>query len=285
MASNATTIPAAPRSSSTGSVRRLAGSLVRRPWARPSLTARLRGALPLRYPSDPGDAYVDPFTGIGSQPTFVDALGQRAKRARHGGEPFSLLLLDIDMLSGVNARFGPVAGDRMILRLSTVLRDLGRTGVRSFRIGGDEFAVLLSGASGDEALAFAQGALAAFEYGTDENESGTFSAGIAAAPVSSQDPAELYRQALAASTWVKRNGRGGVAVFEPETHGALVATETWQADMVDKVVSQQQLHPVFQPIVDLRSGRVLGFEGLVRTDAVRAFACLRTLVTASETTK
>lgn len=281
MASHVSTNHAAPRPIGVGSVRRMARSLARRPWARPGLAERLRGTLPLRYPSDPADPFVDALTGLASQPTFVEALEEWSERSRHGSEPFSLLLLDIDGLARVNATFGPVAGDRLILRLAAILRDLARPGVRSFRIGSDEYAVLLAGAGPGDARAYAEAALAAFANPRDESEPGSFSAGIAGMPWASRDPSDVYRQALAALAWVKGHGRSGCAAFEPDTHGVPAATDGWRADVVEKVVSQRQLRPVFQPIVDLGTGRIVGFEGLVRTDATQAGTSTRELFEAA----
>jgi len=284
MASHATTTPSAPRSGGVGPVRRLAGSIVRRPWARPDVAVRLRGALPLRYPFDSSDPFADATSGLGSQRAFVTALEQRAERGRRDGTPYSLLLIDVDMLAQVNARFGPLAGDQLIGRLAGILRDAARSDVRSFRIGSDEYAVLMTGAGPAEALAFARTALAALEDPSHDEQAGTFSAGVASAPSASRDPSDLYRMAWAALAWVKRHGRSSTAVFDPETHGSLVVTETWQADFVEKVLSARHLRPVFQPIVEMHTGRIVGYEGLVRTDAAQAGMSTRELFAAAAAT-
>jgi EAL domain-containing protein (putative c-di-GMP-specific phosphodiesterase class I) len=93
-----------------------------------------------------------------------------------------------------------------------------------------------------------------------------FSAGVTAVPLFGRDPDMLTRQADAALYWVKRHGRGAVEVFEPE-RDQLPDNQTDVArNAVQEVIMGRLLTPVFQPIVDLRTGRVLGFEGLIRPD-------------------
>jgi len=76
----------------------------------------------------------------------------------------------------------------------------------------------------------------------------------------------VYRQADAALYWAKRHGRGSVEVFDPERDQLPDDLTDATGNAVQQVITGKLLHPVFQPIVDLRSGRILGFEGLIRPD-------------------
>ena len=100
-----------------------------------------------------------------------------------------------------------------------------------------------------------------------------FSGGISAVPQLTSDRNELFRQADAALYRCKRGGRGTVAAFDadrdlvPEDpHGSGSATA------VRDIIRSRNLKPVYQPIVDLRDGTVLGFEGLIRPGASSPFA-------------
>jgi EAL domain-containing protein (putative c-di-GMP-specific phosphodiesterase class I) len=76
----------------------------------------------------------------------------------------------------------------------------------------------------------------------------------------------VYRQADAALYWVKRHGRGSVEVFDPMRDQLPDELGDATSNAVSQVIAGKLLRPVFQPIVDLRSGRILGFEGLIRPD-------------------
>ncbi len=85
-------------------------------------------------------------------------------------------------------------------------------------------------------------------------------------PQFGRDQEMLHRQADAALYWAKRHGRGTVEVFDPERDQLPDNVADFTRNAVQEVVSGRLLSPVFQPIVDLRTGRVLGFEGLIRPD-------------------
>ena len=76
----------------------------------------------------------------------------------------------------------------------------------------------------------------------------------------------VYGQADAALYWAKRHGRGSVEVFDPERDRLPEEHHDATGHAVEEVITGKLLRPVFQPIVDLRTGHVLGFEGLIRPD-------------------
>ena len=139
---------------------------------------------------------------------------------------------------------------------------------RSFRVGGDEFAILLPQADAEAAKVVVRRLLAtalqpALRTHIDPG-SLSFSAGISALPSSATGRAELYSQADAALYAAKRAGRTEVVVFDravtptadPNGLGAAVA----------EVVARAWLRPVYQPIMELRTGVMLGVEGLDPAD-------------------
>jgi diguanylate cyclase (GGDEF)-like protein/PAS domain S-box-containing protein len=85
----------------------------------------------------------DPLTGVVNSQGLVEAFKAEVLRAKRAGRLFSLLLLDMDGLSGINEQFGELAGSRALCRLAHVLRTDCRTIDVVARYGGDEFAVLL----------------------------------------------------------------------------------------------------------------------------------------------
>jgi diguanylate cyclase (GGDEF)-like protein len=184
----------------------------------------------------------------------------------------AVLLLDLDDLKVVNDGEGHPAGDRLLVGMSNAIRDTLRYGDRAFRIGGDEFAVLLPHTDADEALVAAN-RLRHFCLRPAAGERVIpFSGGISSVPQLAADRNEMFRQADAALYRCKRAGRGTVAVFDADRD--LVPDDAdgqGAATAVRDIVRSRNLKPVYQPIVDLRDGSVLGFEGLIRPGASSSF--------------
>lgn len=89
------------------------------------------------------EARMDPLTGIGNRKAFDERLQFLAALHQRYGAPFSVVLLDVDDLKGVNDRGGHAAGDALLCRLAAALRASIRESDLAARIGGDEFALLL----------------------------------------------------------------------------------------------------------------------------------------------
>jgi diguanylate cyclase (GGDEF)-like protein len=245
-------------------MRRFAASILDRRHASAGLAQRLRDTLPRPLAGDSTALRCDPLTGLGQQSDFVSALERGAARDGRGSPLLSLVLIDVDHLGVVNTRDGHVNGDALLRRTAEAMRRHA-TGERDlFRIGGDEFAMLLPGIEAEEARGRALAVLGAMLHPLDEAQPGSISAGVAGIPWSTRDPELMYRQAAAAMADVKRRGRASVAVFDPRVHVLPRPVSTPAGDLVEQVVTKRTLRPVFQPIIDLRNGQVLGFEGLVR---------------------
>jgi diguanylate cyclase (GGDEF)-like protein len=270
------------RPTSARPMRRLTSRLLGRQDARQRLELRLRGSLPLRCPSDPLDPNVDPLTALGSQQAFMSALGSAADRLERDGLPYALVLIDVDLLGTLNLRRGWVEGDQLLRQLADISRSMSGAGARTFRIGGDEFIVLMPGAGPQQAASHAWRMLEALENSSGDALPAAFSAGVASVPATASVPELAYHQAAAALTDVKRNGRRAVAVFEPTRHQLRGPVDGSIVDLIEQVVAERTLVPVFQPIVDLRTGQVLGYEGLVRLASERAGQGTRELFTAAD---
>jgi EAL domain-containing protein (putative c-di-GMP-specific phosphodiesterase class I) len=111
-----------------------------------------------------------------------------------------------------------------------------------------------------------------------------FSVGISACPQYATTRTQLYSQADAALYWCKRHGRASIDVFHPLRDRAAnqEATNDLSAQIA-KVVSERLVRPVYQPIVDLITGRVIGFEGLSRPMPESGFADPGTMFSSAET--
>jgi diguanylate cyclase (GGDEF)-like protein len=235
--------------------------------------AESQAQLEVLYREAREDSLHDGLTGLGNHRSFQEELDRQLDLYHRHRVPVAVLLIDLDDLKVVNDNEGHPAGDKLLVGMANAIRDTLRYGDRAFRIGGDEFAVLLPHTDADEAL-IAANRLRHFCLRPAAGERVIpFSGGISAVPQLTSDRNELFRQADAALYRCKRGGRGTVAIFDadrdlvPEDpHGA--GSDTAVRD----IIRARNLKPVYQPIVDLRDGSVLGFEGLIRPGASSPFA-------------
>src|SRR6266550_2658310 len=158
-------------------------------------------------------ALTDPLTGLGNHRHFHDRLERELIESERNEHSFSLCLVDVDDFKRVNDLFGHPAGDRVLSRLATTLRQNGE----AFRLGGDEFALLLPEYDESEAVK-AAGAIVEriSQFGLEHIGSVTVSAGVATFPRQAPDRGELIRLADSALYWAKENGKNRVHVYRPD---------------------------------------------------------------------
>lgn len=214
------------------------------------------------------DSLRDPLTGLGNHRAFQEELERRLDEARRYRHPFALVLMDLDSLKLVNDQRGHAAGDALLASMGRIIVHGTRAADRAFRIGGDEFALLMPEVDAPGALVVARRILAAALDATGSRGDWpfSFSAGVSAVPEPSGDGRRLYHHADAALYWAKRHGRTDIEIFDPLRHGAY-GDDRPVAELgaaVGRVIERRMLRPAYQVIIDLSSGRPLGFEGLVR---------------------
>jgi diguanylate cyclase (GGDEF)-like protein len=232
-------------------------------------------------------ALLDGLTGLGNHRAFQDELALQLEEARRHGSPLALLLFDVDGLKAVNDSRGHAAGDRLLAAVGQVAAAIMRRGDRAFRVGGDEFAVLLPASDLEVGQAVGRRILAAALGGGDPSapiEPFSLSVGVSAYPEPSAETQELYRQADAALYWCKRHGRTAVVAFDPSHHEDAAAERpiAQLAADVASVLRSRALRPVYQPIFSMQTGLPIGFEGLVRPSDGAPFADASSLFAAAE---
>jgi len=179
--------------------------------------------------------------------------------------PFSLLLLDVDDLKITNARSGHAVGDEQLRALGRHIQTMLRFSDRAFRIGGDEFAVLLPHTDTPGAVQMGQRLLTRTRAGEGGEPAIAFSAGAAAYPGAAQDRDQLMAAAGAALAWAKCHGRTSVLAYDPATQALDTDADRMEKETaVAQVIRERSLLAAFQPIVDMQTGDVVGFEGLTR---------------------
>ncbi|MFP4271812.1 MAG: GGDEF domain-containing protein [Halothiobacillaceae bacterium] len=168
-----------------------------------------------------GYSYEDALTGLGNRRQFDELFRHEAGRAMRQGTPLSLVMMDLDHFKHVNDVWGHAAGDAVLQRLAQMLRTHFRDTDILVRLGGEEFVVLLPGATTEQARARTQAVVEAARV-TEHRYEGkpvgvvTLSCGIANYPDQTPDPAALLELADQALYAAKRAGRDGCMVWSPQ---------------------------------------------------------------------
>ncbi|MFL5671580.1 MAG: EAL domain-containing protein [Chloroflexota bacterium] len=235
------------------------------------------------------DALLDGMTGLGNHRGFQEELVRQLDQAERTGSALALLLIDVDDLKRVNDERGHASGDRLLVAFGEVARASLRRNDRAFRVGGDEFAILLPGSDLDSGLTIARRLLAGALKGGDPShpvEPFSLSIGVSAYPAPSNQGSQLYRHADAALYWCKRHGRTNAAAYDPGRHGIATDDRSIEdlTEAISAVLAGEMLRPVYQPIFSLTTGEPVGYEALIRPTDGAPIADASTLFAAAERT-
>jgi diguanylate cyclase (GGDEF)-like protein len=203
-------------------------------------------------------ATLDGLTDLPDQRAFHDELPQAVASATRHRVPLALAVLDLDDFKYLNDRYGHPRGDALLRRVAAVLR-AGRSGDRAYRIGGDEFAVLLPHTDTEGARTVGRRLMGALG-----EEGAAVSVGVSMLH-SGQGAEALRAEADAALYEAKRRGGNGVTHFDDIREDVVITTSD-KLDAVRRLIDERGVATVFQPIWDLDAGRLLGLEALTRPD-------------------
>jgi diguanylate cyclase (GGDEF)-like protein len=211
-------------------------------------------------------AFKDSLTHLPNRRLFRDRVGHALARAQRRPATSAALFVDLDKFKDVNDSLGHPAGDQLLTTVAERLRAVVRPGDTVARLGGDEFAVLVEDIAGeDDAVGMAERLLAAlaapFVLRGKELTIGA-SIGIALSiPGDTVD--ELLRNADVAMYAAKGAGRGRFVVFEPDMHSAVLRRIEMEA-YLRRAADAGEFILHYQPIIALGTGRLTGFEALLR---------------------
>ena len=214
-------------------------------------------------------AYFDSLTNIPNRYSLERNLIQVVARAKSGGSS-ALLFIDLDNFKIVNDTLGHAAGDELLITLVSILKEQLRQEDLLFRFGGDEFAVLLDGASIDYAMTVAESLRRVVEARelclvmSQVCFNLTISIGIVTVD-GSLDFHKILSCADAALNAAKDSGRNRVVVLQPDEDITGNLTKTNKLiSLIKNSLKENRFILFFQPVVSLGDGKVTHYEVLVR---------------------
>jgi diguanylate cyclase (GGDEF)-like protein len=209
-------------------------------------------------------ATLDGLTDLPNQRAFEEELGRSVAAADRAQEPLALALLDLDHFKLTNDRYGHPEGDAALRRVASVLCE-GRANDRPYRIGGDEFAVLMPATDEPGAKVLLR------RLSRNLREANVpVSIGLSTAR-EGHSAEELRAEADAALYEAKRRGGAGIVGFDEIRESVSVTTRA-KREGVRTLLEERRLTTVFQPIWRFDSGELIGVEALSRPDPTYGLA-------------
>ena len=208
-------------------------------------------------------ARTDGLTGLLNHRACHERLGEEIARTRALERPLSVVVLDLDHFKAVNDAYGHAEGDKVLAAAAQKLRSSVRGDDVVARLGGEEFALILPGVDGARAADAAERARAAIAEVGVGDAALSCSAGVAAYPDDAADAARLLELADGALYWAKRSGRDRSRRYDRWLAGQL-SGDGQRAEIEALLAREGSIVPVFQPVLELATGRVAGYEALAR---------------------
>ena len=212
-------------------------------------------------------ALTDALTGLGNHRAYQEELLRELAHSARSGRSLSVAILDIDNFKEVNDSRGHAAGDLVLgefAKLATYVRSLDRV----YRIGGDEFALIMAEAASDKALVALERLRSAVESGLKPL---TISGGVASTESSGYEAEVLNSHADAALYEAKRSGKNRVSAFQQTGKNARVVTH-FGTNSLRQLIARGSVPMVFQPILNHQNHAVIGLEALMRPPPECPFA-------------
>ncbi|RNF38810.1 EAL domain-containing protein [Planococcus salinus] len=209
-------------------------------------------------------AYHDPLTGLNNRGSFIEKIETVLENSRDG--KVALLLIDLDRFKLVNDTLGHHVGDEVLVKTAERLKKSLTADALLFRIGGDEFTIVLARATEAKCVALAENILTAFQppmFSEDHEINITPSIGISIFPAHGITSEELMKNADAAMYLSKENGKNSFSFYNAELDKVMMRKLQIENDL-KTAISNEQLSLVYQPKVDLQSKKVVGMEALLR---------------------
>lgn len=218
------------------------------------------------------DAFHDALTGLPNRALFMDRLQHAIKSLhsqlqRHSNYQYAVLFLDLDRFKVINDSLGHIIGDQLLISVGQRLVSCLRPSDTVARLGGDEFAVLLENIKDSkEVLEVTERLLMKLVLPFDikgHTVVTTASIGVAIGSEIYRGSEEVLRDADIAMYQAKAKGKACFEVFEAHMYASIVERLQLEADL-RTALEHKEFRMHYQPIMDLTSNKIIGFEALIR---------------------
>ncbi|MEQ9112303.1 MAG: EAL domain-containing protein [Rhodospirillaceae bacterium] len=212
-------------------------------------------------------AEIDSLTNLPNRDLFMDRVGTALERAARGDRQVAVIVMDLDHFKDINNTLGHDVGDDIIISVTKRVKDLMRTTDTMARLGGDEFGVLLEDLENMNAASrMVRRILDTFDEPLVINQRViklTASIGISAYPEDDVDPLNLMRHAELAMYRAKSDGGHAFQYFDQAMDDEIRSRVSLERDLRE-AIKEQQLWLAYQPQINLKTGKVIGAEALLR---------------------
>ncbi|WEX76613.1 EAL domain-containing protein [Sinorhizobium numidicum] len=212
-------------------------------------------------------AHHDALTDLSNRSSFDRRVKQALAAAEAKDEQLAILCLDLDRFKAMNDIFGHGEGDRILRKVADILRAAAGEADTIARLGGDEFAIVQPGGTQPEAARqLSERILRLFAEKMDSNRDPMavgVSIGVAIYPADGTTAERLYNNADTALYRAKQTGKGVACFFDADMDQAVRARRQMENDL-RHAVARRQLFLEYQPLVDVRDNRTIGYEALLR---------------------
>ena len=212
-------------------------------------------------------AYSDALTGLPNRRLLQDRLTQALASARRRKDRVALLFFDLDRFKNINDSLGHSVGDLLLQEVAGRLTKWGREQDTVARVGGDEFLIVLTGLKDvTDAAVAAERLMDAMigEYSIQGHALNlTGSLGISIFPEHGTDAETLIKNADTAMYSAKESGRNGFRFFTEDVNAQAVERLTLE-NSLQEALDKEELFLVYQPQVDMATGKIIGLEALLR---------------------
>jgi diguanylate cyclase (GGDEF)-like protein len=207
-------------------------------------------------------AFHDPLTGLPNRALFTERVEAALE---HGSGAAAVLFLDLDDFKAINDTLGHAVGDEVLAEVGRRVARCVRAGDTAARLSGDEFAVLLDSIDRRGTEVVAESLLKSMRRPFElQGREAAMNASIGIAPAASAGSAdELLRNADVAMYSAKESGKHRFAHYDPSMHAKVRLRHEFALGL-RKALERNEIGVVFEPIVDLRHGRIVAFEALAR---------------------
>lgn len=212
-------------------------------------------------------AYYDSITGLFNRVMLSKIIDEKIQKASKNAGKFSMIFMDLDNFKFVNDSFGHPVGDKLLIEVANRLKEVENDKIISFRLGGDEFIVLVDEIENKDEVEHLLKYLVKILGSPIVIEGNmfhiTYSSGIVLYPENGCNFNELLKNADIAMYKSKKSGKGTNSFYNEEMGVAAVEKAKLEADL-HKAIHNNEFKLYFQPIVDIAMGKIKGCEALIR---------------------